>query len=87
MSVFLKPQSFIFVLICWISIKLMQRKYMPAKLKKSRTNKMIAGVCGGIGEYLGWDPTIVRIIFLILVFSSFGTMVLIYFILALIMPD
>lgn len=60
---------------------------MPAKLKKSRTNKMIAGVCGGLGEYLGWDPTIVRIIFLILVFSSFGTMVLIYFILALIMPD
>jgi len=60
---------------------------MPAKLRKSRTDKMIAGVCGGIGEYLGWDPTIIRIIFLILVFSSFGTMVLIYFILALIMPD
>jgi len=60
---------------------------MAANLKKSRTNKMLAGVCGGIGEYLGWDPTIVRIIFLILVFSSFGTMVLFYFILALIMPD
>ncbi len=60
---------------------------MPAKLRKSRTNKMIAGVCGGIGEYLNWDPTIVRIILLILIFSSFGTMVLIYFILALIMPD
>lgn len=60
---------------------------MPAKLRKSRTNKMIAGVCGGIGEYLNWDPTIVRIIFLILVLSSFGTMVLFYFILALIMPD
>lgn len=60
---------------------------MPAKLRKSRTDKMLAGVCGGIGEYLGWDPTIIRIIFLILVFSSFGTMVLIYFILALIMPD
>jgi phage shock protein C len=60
---------------------------MPAKLRKSRTDKMVAGVCGGIGEYLKWDPTIVRIIFLILVFSSFGTMVLIYFILALIMPD
>lgn len=60
---------------------------MAAKLRKSRTNKMLAGVCGGIGEYLGWDPTIVRIIFLILVFSSFGTMVLFYFILALIMPD
>jgi phage shock protein PspC (stress-responsive transcriptional regulator) len=60
---------------------------MAANLSKSRTNKMLAGVCGGIGEYLGWDPTIVRIIFLILVFSSFGTMVLFYFILALIMPD
>lgn len=48
---------------------------------------MIAGVCGGFGEYLGWDPTIIRIIFLILMFSSFGAMVLIYFILALIMPE
>jgi len=60
---------------------------MPAKLKKSRTDKMIAGVCGGFAEYIGWDSTIVRIIFLILVFSSFGTMVLLYFILALIMPE
>jgi phage shock protein PspC (stress-responsive transcriptional regulator) len=60
---------------------------MAANLRKSRTNKMLAGVCGGIGEYLGWDSTIVRIIFLILIFSSFGTMVLFYFILALIMPD
>ena len=59
---------------------------MPAKLRKSRTDKMIAGVCGGIADYLGWDSTIVRIIFLILVFSSVGTMVLFYFILALIMP-
>ena len=48
---------------------------------------MVAGVCGGIAEYLGWDSTLVRILFVILVFSSIGTMVLIYFILALIMPD
>jgi phage shock protein C len=60
---------------------------MPAKLRKSHTDKMIAGVCGGIADYLGWDSTIVRIIFLILVFSSVGSMVLLYFILALIMPD
>ena len=60
---------------------------MPAKLRKSHTDKMIAGVCGGIAEYLGWDSTIIRIIFLILVFSSVGSMVLLYFILALIMPD
>jgi phage shock protein PspC (stress-responsive transcriptional regulator) len=60
---------------------------MPAKLRKSRTDKMITGVCGGIAEYLGWDATVVRVIFTLLVFSSFGTMVLIYFILALIMPE
>jgi len=60
---------------------------MPAKLRKSRTDKMVAGVCGGIANYLGWDSTLVRIIFLILVFSSVGAMVLFYFILALIMPD
>ncbi|CAN5233675.1 hypothetical protein BH23BAC3_BH23BAC3_06960 [soil metagenome] len=60
---------------------------MAAKLKKSRTNKMFAGVCGGIAEYVGWDATLVRIIYIILVFTSFGTAVLFYFILALIMPD
>lgn len=60
---------------------------MSAKLKKSRINKKIAGVCGGIGEYLNWDPTVVRVLFLLLLFFSAGTMVLFYFILALIMPD
>lgn len=60
---------------------------MSARLKKSRTDKMIAGVCGGIAEYLGWDPTIVRILYVILTIMLSGTPVLIYFILALIMPD
>ena len=60
---------------------------MAAKLKKSRTNKVLAGGCGGIAEYLGWEATLVRIIYLILVFTSVGTMVLFYFLLALIMPD
>ncbi|WP_020404137.1 PspC domain-containing protein [Gracilimonas tropica] len=60
---------------------------MPAKLRKSRTDKMLAGVCGGFAEYLGWDATIVRIIFAVLLVSSFGTAVLAYFILAIVMPD
>lgn len=60
---------------------------MPAKLRKSRTDKMLAGVCGGFAEYLGWDATIVRIIFAIILVSSFGTAVLAYFILAIVMPD
>jgi len=60
---------------------------MSARLKKSKTDRMIAGVCGGIAEYLGWDPTIVRIIFVISTFLGYGSPVLLYFILALVMPD
>lgn len=60
---------------------------MPAKLRKSRTDKMLAGVCGGFAEYLGWDATLVRIIFALILVSSFGTAVLAYFILAIVMPD
>lgn len=60
---------------------------MGARLRKSRSDKMIAGVCGGIAEYLGWDPTIVRIIFVILTFLGWGSPILLYLILALVMPD
>lgn len=60
---------------------------MSARLKKSRHDKMISGVCGGIAEYIGWDPTIVRILFVICIFMGWGTPLLLYFILSLIMPD
>lgn len=60
---------------------------MRTRLTKSRTDKMIAGVCGGIAEHFGWDPTIVRIAFVIGAFVFFGSTILLYFILALIMPD
>ncbi|NCU30579.1 PspC domain-containing protein [Candidatus Saccharibacteria bacterium] len=36
------------------------------KLYRSESNRKIAGVCGGLGEYLGIDPTIVRVIFILL---------------------
>lgn len=60
---------------------------MPAKLRKSRTDKMLAGVCGGFAEYLGWDATLIRVLFALILVSSFGTAVLVYFILAIVMPD
>ncbi|HKI03271.1 MAG TPA: PspC domain-containing protein [Thermoanaerobaculia bacterium] len=34
-------------------------------LYRSRRNKMIAGVCGGIADFLGWDPTVVRIAYVL----------------------
>lgn len=56
------------------------------KLYKSQTNRMLAGVCGGIAEYLGIDPTVVRLIWVIVSFV-WGFGVLAYIIAAIIMPD
>lgn len=47
---------------------------------------MLLGVCGGIAEYLGWDSTLVRIIFVIATILGVGTFALLYLILAIIMP-
>lgn len=54
-------------------------------LRKSR-DRRIAGVCGGIAEYFGWDPTIVRIIWAVMIFC-YGTGLLAYIIAAIIMPE
>lgn len=56
------------------------------RLVKS-TNRMICGVCGGIGEYLNIDPTVIRLIWVILSIASFGTGLIAYIIAALIMPE
>ena len=55
------------------------------KLTRSQDEHMIAGVCGGIGEYLDLDPTIVRLLFVLLFFLG-GNGLLIYLILLIIMP-
>lgn len=52
---------------------------MEKKLYRSSSNKMIAGVCAGLGEYFGVDPTIVRIIFVLLGIAG-GPGVLLYLI-------
>ena len=56
------------------------------RLVKS-ANRMICGVCGGIGEYLNIDPTVIRLIWVVLTIASFGTGVIAYIIAALIMPE
>jgi phage shock protein PspC (stress-responsive transcriptional regulator) len=57
-------------------------------LHRSRHNKMIAGVCGGLAESLGWDPTLVRILFvLISVLSAAFPGILVYLVLWVIAPE
>jgi len=56
------------------------------RLHRSRTNRTIAGVCAGIADYFGWDPTLVRIAWIVLTFFG-GSGILIYFILWLVVPE
>lgn len=56
------------------------------KLCKSNTNKKIAGVCGGIAEYLDCDPTFVRLLFVLFSLGA-GSGLLLYIIAAVIMPE
>lgn len=59
---------------------------MAKKLYRSRNDRIISGVCGGLGEYLGIDPTILRVVAVLLALGSFGTVVLVYLVLAIIVP-
>ncbi len=56
------------------------------KLHRSDKDSVIFGVCGGLGQYFEIDPTIFRILFIALLFGG-GTGILIYIILAIILPD
>lgn len=55
------------------------------RLYRKQNDKILAGVCAGLGDYLNIDPTLVRIVFIILVFAGLEG-ILIYLILWLITP-
>ena len=55
---------------------------MTKRLYKSNTNKVIAGVIGGIGEYFNIDPTILRIIYVLIAILSHGFPAIIVYIIA-----
>ena len=56
------------------------------RLYKSSTNRVLCGVCGGIGEYFNIDPTIIRLIFVLFVLGV-GSGLLAYIVAAIIMPE
>lgn len=59
----------------------------PKKLYRSTSDKMIAGVCGGLGEFFGIDPTIIRVVFALLVIPGGFPGLLPYVILWIIVPE
>jgi phage shock protein C len=56
-------------------------------LTRSTSNRMIAGVCAGLGEYLGIDPTIIRLLVVLAFFTGFGGIAIVYLIMAVIVPE
>ncbi|MGH0030865.1 MAG: PspC domain-containing protein [Myxococcota bacterium] len=59
-----------------------------AGLQRSRRNRMIGGVCGGLAEWLGWEPTLVRVLFvLVSVLSAAFPGILVYVLLWILMPE
>lgn len=56
-------------------------------LRRSRKNAMIAGVCGGLAEWIGWNPTLVRVLYVVVSVASAGFPgTLVYLVLWLVMP-
>ena len=57
------------------------------RLVRSKSDKIVAGVCGGIADWLGWDPTLVRILYIVLSFATAFSGFIAYIILWIIMPE
>ena len=57
-------------------------------LRRSRRHRVLAGVCGGLADWLGWTPTVVRVLYVLLSIVSAGFPgILVYIILWIVMPD
>jgi len=57
-------------------------------LVRSKSDRMIAGVCGGLAKTLGWDPTVVRILYvLVSILSAAFPGTIVYIILWIVMPE
>ncbi|MBO5461011.1 MAG: PspC domain-containing protein [Ruminococcus sp.] len=57
----------------------------PKRLYRSRTQRMLCGVCGGIAEYFNIDPTLIRLVWALVGLTGSG--IIAYFVAAVIIPD
>ena len=56
-------------------------------LTRSKSNRMVAGVCAGLGDYLNIDPTVIRLLFVLGFFTFNGAMLIAYLIMAIVTPE
>lgn len=59
---------------------------MEKKLRRSRSDRIIAGVCGGLGKYLGIDPVLIRLLWAVAIFI-YGTGLFAYILAWIIIPE
>lgn len=57
------------------------------RLYRSRTNRMISGVCGGLGEFANVDPTLIRLLFAAGTIFSGGVLLLVYLAMVFVVPE
>ncbi len=57
------------------------------QLTRSSTNRMIGGICGGLGEYSNIDPTVIRLVTALLFFVTGPAIIIAYLIMLLIVPE
>ena len=71
-----------------VSIDCIDMNTLATRLTRSRSNRMIAGVMGGIARYFGWDANLLRIVFVVVsILSAAFPGILVYLILWLLMPE
>ena len=58
-----------------------------ARLRRSRRHRIVAGVCGGLAEWLGWRPTVVRVLFVLVGALPILPGILVYLALWLLVPE
>jgi phage shock protein C len=57
------------------------------RLYRSTNDRMLGGVCGGIANYINLDPTVIRLLFVLLLFITAGTMFIVYLVLMIVIPE
>ena len=64
-----------------------QPKLQRLPLRRSRRHRIVAGVCGGLAEWLGWRPLLVRVLFVLVGALPFLSGILVYLVLWLMIPE
>ncbi len=57
------------------------------RLYRAQNNRMVGGVCAGLGDYIGIDPTVIRLLFVLGTFLGVGSLVIVYLVMLLLIPE